>query len=73
MTDYKEILRLKSMNYSLRACLVSIENNTDKGKRKELKRILKKSLTVFSKPTTFIKLAKGAFHNPTLGKNSKSM
>ena len=57
----------------LRACLVSSENNTNKSKRKHLKRILKKSFTVFPKSAAFIKPAKGAFHNPALRNNRKIM
>lgn len=58
---------------ALRACLVSSENDVDKSKRNHLKRILKESLTIFSKPAAFIKPAKGSFHNPTLWENSKSV
>ena len=57
----------------LRACLVSSENNTNKSKRKHLKRIMKKSFTVFPKSAAFIKPAKGAFHNPALRNNRKIM
>lgn len=58
---------------SLRACLVSSENNTNKSKREHLKRILKKSFAVFPKSAAFIKPAKGTFYDPSLRNNSKSM
>ena len=70
LNDIDELVGIMS---DIRACLVSSENNTNKSKRKHLKRIMKKSFTVFPKSAAFIKPAKGAFHNPALRNNRKIM
>ncbi len=57
----------------LRACLVSPKDNANKSKRNHLKRIVKKTLTIFPKSAAFIKPAKRTFNNPTLRKNGKGM
>ena len=38
----------------LRACLESLQNETNKSKREHLKRILKKPFSVLPEPTTFV-------------------
>ena len=46
---------------SLRACLVSFENNADKSQGNHLERILQNSFTIFPKSTTLIEPTKRTF------------
>ena len=58
---------------SLRACLVSFENNADKSQGNHLERILQNSFTIFPKSTTLIEPTKRTFNNPTLWNNRKGV
>ena len=53
----------------LRICLVSFKDNTNKSKRKHLKRILQKSFTIFPKSATFVNPSKRTFYNPSFGQS----
>ena len=57
----------------LRTCLVSIQNQTDKGQSNHLKRILQISFAVFPKSAVFIQPCKRTFYYPTFWQYSKSM
>ena len=57
----------------LRACLVSYQEQADKGKGNHLEGIVEKSLAILPKSAAFVKPAERALHNPTLRKNRERM
>ena len=57
----------------LRACLVSFKNNADKSEGNHLKRILKKSLTIFPKSAALVEPAERTLHDPTFWQNNESV
>ena len=64
---------LQTKGMTVRACLVSFENNADKSQRKHLERILQKPFTIFPKSATLIDPTKWTFNNPTLWNNRKGV
>ena len=58
---------------SLRACLESSNEDSDKGKRKNLSGNKKLTFTIFPKPTEFVEPSKKTLHHPTAGQNNKFM